>query len=112
MTQLSTTLLGEILRQHQQDVLSEWMQLQLEGAAARRDLISESELRQQSRDFLSAFGVAVTNGDRVEGPAWAPVREILSRRSEAPARQGFSTPAPAFFVFPLSRLLLARLGPR
>jgi rsbT co-antagonist protein RsbR len=109
MTQLSTTLLVEILRQHQQDLLSEWVQLQLESATSRRDLISESELRNQSREFLSAFSVAAMTGDRVEGPAWAPVREILSRVSEMRARQGFSTLETATFIFSLKQPLFARL---
>ena len=109
MTQLTTMLLGEILRQHQQDLLSEWMQLQLESAATRRDLISESELRQQSRDFLSAFAVAVMSGDRIEGPAWAPVREVVSRVSESRARQGFLASETATFIFSLKQPLFSRL---
>jgi rsbT co-antagonist protein RsbR len=109
MTQLSAVLLGEILRQHQQEILSDWMQLQLESAASRRELISDSELRQQSRDFLSAFAIAVSSGDRVEGPAWTPVREVLSRVSETRARQGFSTSETATFIFSLKQPLFTRL---
>jgi rsbT co-antagonist protein RsbR len=109
MTQISTMLLGEILGQHQQDVLSEWMRLQLESAASRRDLISDSELRQQSRDFLSAFAIGVMSGDRFEGAAWTSVREILSRVSETRARQGFSASETATFVFSLKQPLFMQL---
>ena len=109
MTQLSTMMLGEILRHHHQDVLSEWMRLQLEGSAGRRDLISDSELRQQSREFLSAFAVAVASGERIESSAWTPVREVLARVSEMRARQGFSTSDTATFIFSLKQPLFAQL---
>jgi rsbT co-antagonist protein RsbR len=109
MTQLSTMVLGEILRQHQHDLLSEWMQLQIESAASRRDLISDAELRQQSRDFLLALSHAVMSGDRIEGSSWTPVREMLSRFSESRARQGFSTAETATFVYSLKQPLFAKL---
>src|SRR5437899_1856366 len=109
MTQLSTTMLGEILRQHQQDLLSDWMQLQLESGASRRDLISDSELRQQSREFLSAFALAVMSGERVEASAWTPVREAVTRVSETRARQGFSTAETATFIFSLKQPIFTRL---
>jgi rsbT co-antagonist protein RsbR len=109
MTQLSTMVLGEILRQHQPDLLSEWMQLQTESAASRRDLISDAELRQQSRDFLLALSHAVMTGDRIEGSSWMPVRELLSRFSESRARQGCSTVETATFVYSLKQPLCAKL---
>jgi len=109
MTQLSTTMLGEILRHHQQDVLSEWMRLQLEGSAGRRDLISDSELRQQSREFLSALAAAVASGERIESSSWTPVREVLARVSEMRARQGFSTSDTATFIFSLKQPLFTQL---
>jgi rsbT co-antagonist protein RsbR len=109
MTQVSTMLLGEILRQHQHDLLSEWMQLQMESTASRRDLISDSELRQQSRDFLTALSHAVSSGDRIESSSWTPVREMLSRFSESRARQGFSASETATFVFSLKQPLFTKL---
>src|SRR2546423_2850575 len=104
MTQLGTVLLVEILRHHQQEILNEWLQLQLENISTRRDLISDSELRQQSRDFLGSFTLAVSSGERFEaGTAWTPVRELLSRISETRARQGFTMAETAGFVLSLKQ---------
>ena len=110
MAQLGTTLLPEILRQRHQDILTEWLQLLLESAATRRDLISESELRQQSRELLSALTIAAASGERFEsGSTWAPVREVLTRVSEARARQGFSASETALFVLSLKQPIFTQL---
>jgi len=46
--------LPQLVRSRQAEILTEWMSLQLASVAARRDLISENDLRQQSREFLEA----------------------------------------------------------
>src|SRR5689334_2413566 len=110
MAHLGTTLLPDILRQRHNEILNEWLQLQIESVTARRDLISEAELRQQSRDLLSALTIAVAAGERFEsGSSWAPVRELLSRVSESRARQGFSTSETATFILSLKQPLFTQL---
>jgi rsbT co-antagonist protein RsbR len=112
MTQIRTSLLAEILRQHESDVLADWMQQQRESVATRRDLMSDSELRQQSRDFLSAFTTALSSGERFDPGAapWVPVRELLTRVSDSRARQGFTASDTAIFVFSLKQPLFAKLN--
>ena len=64
MTQTGTALLADILRRDQQPILNEWVKLQLDSTAARRDLMTEAELTQQSRDFLTAFATDVATRER------------------------------------------------
>ena len=72
MSKAGTVLLGEILRRDSQAILSEWARLQLDSIATRRELMSEAEMAQQSRDFLSVFTTAVGNDERLDanGPIW------------------------------------------
>ena len=109
MTQVNATLLADILRQHQQEILGEWVRLQLESASTRRDLITESELRQQSRDFLAAFALAISSGERVDsaGSSWTQVRELLARVSDVRARQGFTASETATLIFSKRSLRMA-----
>ena len=111
MAKTDTELLAEILRRDQQSILSDWTRLQLDSMATRRELMSEAELSQQSRDFLSVFTTAVGAGERfeVEGPIWGAVREFLARLSASRSRQGFSPTETAMFVFSLKEPLSNRM---
>ena len=110
MAQTGTALLAEILRRDQQPILKEWTRLQLDSIS-RRDLMSESELDQQSREFLSAFTTALATGAGFDPqtPVWNNVREFLARISESRARQGFTPSETATFVFSLKEPLFNRL---
>ena len=111
MAQTGTALLAEILRRDQQAILTEWTRLQLDSMATRRELMSEAELAQQSRDFLSAVGTALATGAKYEpqSPIWSSVREFLARISESRARQGFAPSETAIFVFSLKEPLFNRI---
>jgi rsbT co-antagonist protein RsbR len=111
MAKAGTLLLAETLRRDQQLILAEWLRLQLDSISMRRELISEAELSQQSREFLSAFTTAIGTDERVDanGPIWAPVRELLARISESRARQGFSPSETAMFVLSLKEPVFNRL---
>jgi rsbT co-antagonist protein RsbR len=112
MTHTGTALLAEILRRDRHSILDEWIKLQLDSAATRRDLISDAEIRQQSQEFLSTFVPAVLSGDGFHrsSPTWAPVREVLTRISESRARQGFAPSETAAFIFSLKEPLFNRLS--
>jgi rsbT co-antagonist protein RsbR len=107
----SGTRLPEIIRSHEQAILRDWTQRQLESVANRRDLMSEAELQRQSRDFLAAVVQAAESGrlEDVHGSAWAPVRDMLNRVSESRALQGFSPSETATFVFSLKQPLFRQL---
>lgn len=105
------TRLPEIVKTHEQSILHEWMQQQLDSIATRRDLLSDADLQRQSRDFLNAFVAASEHGrfDDVHGVSWAPVRDVLARMSETRAMQGFSPTETATFVFSLKQPLFKQL---
>ena len=104
--------LVEIFERHEKDLLNAWIDLQLRSAASRRDLIKDAELREQSSQFLRLLREAVTAAgtDNLDGPAWAPVRDLLVSISQSRARQGFTPTETATFVFSLKEPLFARLA--
>jgi rsbT co-antagonist protein RsbR len=101
--------LPEILSRFEQDILNEWLRLQGEALGRRRDLISDSELRQQATAFLQGVRTAAASDLDTRGAAWQGVRELLSDLSMSRARQGFSPSETATFVFSLKQPLFARL---
>jgi rsbT co-antagonist protein RsbR len=107
MTQTRMTRLPELIREHEQEILKDWIDVQLASVESRRELIGESELRQQSTAFLSALRNAILGDDRLDvgTAAWSEVRALLSRISESRARQGFSPTDTAMFVFSLKQAL-------
>jgi rsbT co-antagonist protein RsbR len=100
--------LGDLVRAHERELLSEWSALQ--RTSMRRDLISEADLQHQSRDFLSALAGAVDEGGPdVDGPPWAPVKDVLGRLTTTRATQGFAPTETAQFVFSLKQPLFSML---
>jgi rsbT co-antagonist protein RsbR len=100
----------DILNHHEDAILSEWVELQLASSALRRDLLSDAELRAQSKTFLGLLraGLEAGAGD-IDKPAWQPARDFLTELSRARARQGFSASETATFVMSLKQPLFARL---
>ena len=96
---------------NEQDVLAEWIQLQLAAVTLRSDLMKESELREQSREFVGLFRTAIGTGSAftVSSPEWAPVRDFLIGVSRSRALQGFSTSETAAFVLSLKQPLFTRV---
>jgi rsbT co-antagonist protein RsbR len=106
----ATRRVAELLKKDEPGVLASWQQQQLPGH--RRDLVSETDLREQSRQFLRAFAAAMerdASGDPGTSPAWADAREQIAEIARARARQGFSPSESALFVFMLKETLFARL---
>jgi rsbT co-antagonist protein RsbR len=103
--------IGTILNKHEKNLLEQWMQRQLASTATRRDLMTDVDLQDQSRQFLRLLREAAATGgiEDVEGPAWQPVRELLGSISIARARKGFTPSETATFVFSLKEPLFARL---
>src|SRR4051812_7806692 len=106
----SNTHIPELLRQHQQALLADWITRQLASGGTRRDLINEAELQRQSRDFLTSFTKAAEYGfDDIHGAHWTPVRDVLTGISRSRALQGFSATETATFVFSLKQPLFTQL---
>ena len=101
----------DIFAKHEQELLTEWVQSQLESASLRSDLMREAELREQSREFIELLRQVLPTAttDRIRGEEWAPVRDFLTSLSRSRAIQGFSPSETAMFVFSLKPPLFARI---
>ena len=112
MTARERASMSDIVGRYEDQLLPEWMRLQLAATTLRRDLIRDDELEQQSRRFLDALRKALEDGGAqrdITDPAWEEARGLLADVSQARARQGFSPAETATFVFSLKRPLFDRL---
>jgi rsbT co-antagonist protein RsbR len=100
-----------VIQSHEKELLSDWVKEQLAAKTSRADLLRESDLREQSRAFLSAVQAASQKGgiEDIEGPAWADVRHQLGELSRSRALAGFSPSETATFVLSLKQPLFTRL---
>lgn len=103
--------IADIFSRYEQPILADWLREQLSALSARQDLISETELRRQSAEFLSIFTPACRAGSLTDitTPEWRPVLDYLAGVSRSRANLGFSPSETATFVFSLKQPLFARL---
>ncbi len=105
--------IAELLRRHEDQILSEWIRLQQQDLSLRNNLLKAGELEQQCRDFLGAMLTAFESGgttaDVITATIWAPVRDVISGIARSRARQGFTPTETATFVFSLKQPLFALL---
>ena len=85
MAQASTKV-AHLLKKNQQDILQKWVSYQMSSANWRADLMKESELRRESREFLDVFiDAAQQNGTTPPSvastlkPTRALPRHVVSR---------------------------------
>jgi rsbT co-antagonist protein RsbR len=111
MTSQAMTAIPTIVSRYENELLAEWVKLQLSDGTLRRDLLRDDQLREQSRRFLGLFNAGIANGDGndIRSPAWADLREFLAELSQSRARQGFAPSETATFVFSLKQPLFERL---
>lgn len=104
-----TSRLAEFLEQYQGEILSEWTSEQMKSI--RRELISEGDLKSQSREFLILLVEAIQAGavDDIRGDAWNEMRRFLSDLSAQRAQQGFTPTETALFIFSIKGPITARL---
>ena len=106
----TSTRLAQILKTHEEDLLRDWLSLQLAAIGPRSSAADERALRANSHDFLSALAEAVHadgTGD-VQGTAWAPVRDLLRSISTSRAKEGFTPLETATFILSLKEPLFRR----
>ncbi|HEX7797255.1 MAG TPA: STAS domain-containing protein [Vicinamibacterales bacterium] len=110
MAKITASRIAGIVREHEDEILVDWMNRQKESISTRRDLMNEPELQRQSRQFLNAFvGGVDASTDDIHAPAWRPALDLLSRISESRAAQGFSPTETATFVFSMKQPLFSQL---
>ena len=107
----ATSRIAEVLRKHEKEILSEWLNEQFSAGTGRGRTLADADLREQSAGFLSGLRAALQKPDseNVSGDAWAPVRQLLGELSRARALGGFSSTETATFIFSLKKPLFERL---
>jgi rsbT co-antagonist protein RsbR len=106
----TSTGIGTLLKDNEASILREWVGLQL-ADSTRRELLSESEVNEQSRAFLASLSGAWQQ-ERRPGHGrrcWDDVRAALSELSKNRAHAGFSPSETATFVFSLKGAMFAAL---
>jgi rsbT co-antagonist protein RsbR len=104
MTQ--STSIGQLVRNHEHQILEQWLALQQASTTLRANLVKERELREQSRDFLQQFTAALQqDSQNTEASAWKRVKDLLAKLSRSRATQGFTPVETATFVFSLKQPL-------
>lgn len=100
--------LETLLIKQEETLLHDWLRAQSSKLGDNR--ISVTELRSQSREFLSLLRGAIAEGSNdIEHRAFAPVRELLTSVSRSRSEQGFSPTETATFIFSLKEPLFALL---
>jgi rsbT co-antagonist protein RsbR len=100
-----------LLKEHEEELLREWVRDQTQALATQQGRVTETELREQSREFLGLLRRAAQDGDLtdIRGSAWQEVLQSLASLSKVRARQGFTPKQTAGFVFSLKRPLFSIL---
>ena len=111
MTPAETSVLPGILQKEQAAILESWLETQRMASSVRTDLISEADLREQSREFLDLLikGIRGAGNGDLSQAAWQPLREMLTDMSATRGAQGFTPSETATFVMSIKQPLFARL---
>ena len=98
----------DMLVTHRDAVLTDWIREQLAAVTLRPDLMSQTDLKRESEEFLDLLaGAAGAGSADFADAAWTPLLEFLDDLSRTRAAQGFSPSETATFVFSLKQPLLA-----
>ncbi len=104
MNKAVQTRLTDIIRGHEAQILSSWLELQRTAGTLGSGLIKEAEAREQSRQFLDMLKTAMHNGNLdVMAPQWTELRTMLTSFSATRAQQGFTPSQTAMFIFSLKQ---------
>ncbi|MFB8791556.1 MAG: STAS domain-containing protein [Potamolinea sp.] len=100
----------EIITQFKTELLTSWLNEQI-AAGIRKDLLKETELREECREFLELFKQAIqqSNLDDIQTPEWRLLLEMLGSVSRTRSQKGFSPSETANFVFSLKKTLFSHL---
>jgi rsbT co-antagonist protein RsbR len=103
--------IADLLQKYEKEMLADWLKEQLAATSGRGQVMTDADLREQSKSFLGTFRAALQQADieNFAGEAWAPVRQILGELSRARAGAGFSATETATFIFSFKKPLFARL---
>ncbi len=104
------SIIPEILRKYQTELLNDWLSEQLK-AGIGNNYFKETELPEECRDFLDLCNKAVQSGNltNIRASEWNDVREMLASFSRTSSQKGVTSTETASFVFSLKPALFNRL---
>ena len=106
---VSTSSLAAILRGNEAELLSAWMMAQ-RGAGQGKNLLADSEMQSQSREFLELLQQAITESKGTPDPkasAFKDLRRFLETTTASRTQLGLSPSETARFIFSLKSPLFA-----
>jgi len=108
---LTKTGLAQILRKHEAEIVSDWVQEQSAVQSHRGQRPNEADLRKECTEFIGLLRKAVEqqNSENIESPGWNGVREMLQHLSRSRTVQGYSPSETASFIFSLKKPIFAQL---
>lgn len=111
MSSSTKSRIPEILRNHEQGLLADWLAEQSRGNSHPGLLLRDEDLRAQCTEFLRLLVEALESDSTSDlgGGEWTPVRDFLSTLSRSRSEQGFSPSETATFVFSFKNPLFSRL---
>lgn len=91
----------EVLRKHEEQLLTDWLREQFASKSVRTDLMREDEMREQSSRFIRMLRTAAQSGNVMDTDTddWSELRQFLVEVSARRAELGFSPTETATFVF-------------
>lgn len=106
---MATAGIHALILKNQSQLLQEWEKEQI--SSIRQDLVRPAELRQQLKEFMQLFVIALEKGDYkdLKNPVWNASRDYLASLSSSRGLQGFSPSETAQFIFSLKKSVLSML---
>ncbi len=100
----------EIINNSKAELLKDWLQEQ-KAAGIRNDLIKQTELREDCREFLDLLAESVQqcNLTDIQSSEWGGVRDMLASISRDRSHKGFTPSETASFIFSLKQPLFSHL---
>jgi rsbT co-antagonist protein RsbR len=95
------TRLPELVARNEERLLSAWLEQQQHSARAGSGQIKQSEIRDQSEQFLGQLRRALGASTDFGSASWQGVRDLLDEISHQRALQGFTSSQTAMFVLSL-----------
>ena len=103
MASKTSNALAKAFTEKEPELIGRWLEAQARTGGAKLSIAEKQDSEKKSRDLVKALQRASQSDgiDNLSGPAWAPVRDILSELSASRARGGYTPSETASFVFSL-----------
>jgi rsbT co-antagonist protein RsbR len=104
-------VIPQLFEKYHGELLSKWIERQIETLGLRAGQTDQAELRDHSTRFIAALRQAASTGQITDigGTDYAQVREILEEVSRSRALKGFSPTETATFIFSMKEPLFSLL---